>query len=241
MNKEDQKLTEQQVANTILADRNSFLSVTTKIAIALFGIYALSNFVSKDFPSAIMQAIMVILLVFSLMVQKRKMVWSINIATFVLAYITLYNFTTGGVAQTGVYWIFLFPGLVFTFQGKKNGLRWTIPVFIVLILAAIGSIFYGFPKSPYSTFVIINQLMILAILSGTSYFRQNIVEKGQDSFKALIKKINEDSNSLTKTLNRLEDRSQDLEKLNRFMIGRELKMIQLKEENKILESKKEQK
>ena len=239
MNIDDRSMSVKSVQDSIAADRASFLRATIKMALVLFGVYSIYNFVINDFPSAIMQAIMAVLLLVSLfLIQKNKdLKWPINISTFVLSYITLYNFSTGGVAETGVYWIFLFPGLVFTFQGKKNGLRWTLLVFFLIIMTAIGSIFYGFPKSPYSTAVIINQIIILAILSATSYFRQNIVEKGQTSLNELIEKSDEESKELKKALSEYENNSQELEKLNKFMTGRELKMIELKKRIAELEKK----
>ncbi|MEI7792039.1 MAG: hypothetical protein WCI57_00970 [Candidatus Berkelbacteria bacterium] len=104
-----------------IANKIKFIKIIGFVGILIIGGYSISNYIIRDYPFAIMENILVLLLIYSLtLVYKNKVDRGTDIGAFVLAYITLHNFSTGGYYETGMLWTFMFPSLIFVIQGKKR-------------------------------------------------------------------------------------------------------------------------
>lgn len=122
----------------------------------------------------------------------------------------------------------MFPSLIFVIQGRKKGLIWNIILYSFIIIMIIGHIFYNFPRLPYSDFMLVNLIVILAIVSAVSYSKQLILEKDQEFLQESAEQQKISNKKLIESLQNIQTRSDELEKLNKYMTGRELKMIELK-------------
>lgn len=224
------------------ANKINFIKIIGIAGVVVIGGYSAYNYIIKDYPYAIMETILAFLLIYSLfLVQKNEIERSTNIGAFVLAYITLHNFSTGGFSETGMLWTFMFPSLIFVIQGRRKGLIWNIILYSFIIIMIVGHIFYNFPRLPYSDFTLANLIAILAIISAISYSKQLILEKDQDFLAESARKEKLANISLAKSIEDLQSRSEDLEKLNKFMTGREIKMIELKKRIEEMEGLNENK
>ncbi|MEI7792040.1 MAG: hypothetical protein WCI57_00975 [Candidatus Berkelbacteria bacterium] len=76
--------------------------------------------------------------------------------------------------------------------------------------------------------MLVNLIVILAIVSAISYSKQLILERDQDFLSEGAKQEKKINQNLIESLQNLQSRSDELEKLNKYMTGRELKMIELK-------------
>ena len=238
MRKESKNPAKISPEQTSMANKINFIKIIGFAGVVVIGGYSISNFVIKDYPYAVMELIMALLLVYSLhLVYNNKVDRATDIGAFVLAYLTLHNFSTGGYSETGMLWTFMFPSLIFVIQGRKKGLVWNIILYFFIVIMIIGHIFYNFPNLPYSDFMLANLIAILAIVSAISYSKQLIMEKDQAFLEQAAKKEKLANENLMKSFQYFQSRSEELEKLNRYMTGRELKMIELKKRVAELENK----
>jgi PAS domain S-box-containing protein len=80
---------------------------------------------------------------------------------------------TGGTAETGLLWVFIFPVAAFFLTNKKMGAWWMVALFILIVLIMIGSHF-GLITTPYS-FVTLRQLLasVVVVTIGIYVYQQS--------------------------------------------------------------------
>ncbi len=167
---------------------------TKKIFIYIFSIvgsiilivYGVINYVIQDYSAAYFE----LFLGFSLLI-GTIIIRSINndfipetIGAFVLFSIAFHNFYSGGFNETGLFWVFLYPAIIFFIKGRKKGLIWLFIFYCTMILVVFAHIY--FPKNdliPYSNITILTFLISFLTISFFVYFYQLAQEEVQKRLK----------------------------------------------------------
>ncbi len=164
-----------------------------------------------------------LLLIISLCILRiLKLKWlpfASSIMIISIAFPLLVLLFTGGIAGTGIFWIFTFPVTVLFLEGKKKGGIWVIILCLLLGMLAILSA-YGFVDLYYSEPEIRQLIFCLLVVSGVIYFFENISEK-----KSVV----------------IEEQRKDLQNANVILMERadiaEVAKDELEEKKKTLEEK----
>ena len=135
------------------------------------------------------------------------------------------------------FWIFIEEGL------SRHASQALKVAYLLSIFVALAAVFAAF----IITFLVIRLVGPISKLAAFSQmiakgdFSQRMEAKSKDEIGRLAKNFNEMANRLQKSKQETEkeitQRTADLEKLNKYMVGRELKMVELKKEIKELKNK----
>ena len=124
----------------IFLSRKRLLYIVAIIGIVLFVVYAIANIYVKDYFEAGLEFVLVLLLVIALIAIQFKKGWHLALFLGALAVtiISIHNFITGGFEVTGLFWIYMFPPIIFLTQRYKKGIYWT--VFLLLVFLTVLSL-----------------------------------------------------------------------------------------------------
>jgi len=201
-------------------ERVLFLFSLIEIALLLyFGIYNLS--LSKEHLGAIEIAASIILAVNLIYLSaRRKHRLSTTIFLTISLFVLLILLLTGGVYETGIFWVFLFPVVTFLLEKPKRAILWNlllVGLFIAVII--LDSLKKPFIQLPYSTITLKQALLVYVSLVAFLYFYSQLFgEYVEDMVDFAVK------DPLTKLYNRafaFSYLNQELEKLKR----REIKSL----------------
>jgi PAS domain S-box-containing protein len=93
---------------------------------------------------------------------------------------------TGGTADTGLFWVFLFPVSSFFLTNKKAGLWWMLALFILIGLIMVGS-YYGEVASPYSLITLRQLLVTLGVVTiGIYAYQQSRESMAREAQKSSV-------------------------------------------------------
>lgn len=138
---------------------------------------------------------------------------------------------SGGIGGTGIYWFFVYIPLAFFVNEKWDALIWTVLIFAVLALTMTAS-FAGVASPAYTTTEIRQLMVSLGVLTIIVYYFSEITSyttRRIDEEKEILEQYVKD---LQKTSTKLREKTKEMQKLNELMVGRELKMIELKKQLK---------
>lgn len=149
---------------------------------------------------------------------------------------------TGGIQDTGIFWFYVMPTSVFFLSGRRGGVFWMGVVFLFSITIVFLQT-YGVVDTPYSTVTVRQMLFSLLVASVMVYAYEKRVESENVGSRRKTKelmKLNEDLAqeiaSRREAEKQLTSRTDELERTNRLLVGRELRMIELKKEIKKLKN-----
>ncbi|MFA6295966.1 MAG: hypothetical protein WC663_01290 [Patescibacteria group bacterium] len=221
------------------------------IGMLIFSAYAFINLYLKDFSTAILEFVFVVMLLAAIILINFPKYWNtaLFLGSLTITFISIHNYSTGGFDSTGLYWVYMFPPIIFMVQGYKKGLYWSIIFYaILLIIFFLHLSNVSLPKYfsfPYSTYTLIIFLISLAIILILFCIYQREQERFQKLLNVQIEQNKKVSENLRKSLfardesfKKTEEKTNELETLNSLMIGRELKIIELKNKIKELEENK---
>lgn len=96
--------------------------------------------------------------------------------------------TTGGIANTGIFWIYTFPVLAFFLKGKKWGLGWMAMFMIVYAVITYGNVL-GYWTLPYEIIVMRQLFLSFIAVSALTYFYQSVNEMQNEIIKEQTQNI----------------------------------------------------
>ncbi len=194
--------------------------------IVAFSTYSIINFVILDFPIAILEAALTIYtaVITLFLYRSKNIILATRYGVVPLVVITAHNFISGGFYGTGILWCYTFP-LVATFiSGRKNGvvlsslfLMFTF-IFFILFKAGLTPEFVTFL---YNDFY---YLMFVITFGGIAFMTYLIQSAWDASSYALM----ESQEKLENAIAEVAENNQELTRINKIMIDRELRMSELK-------------
>ena len=188
--------------------------------------------------------ITLILMTNLIFVRKTKNVdLASTVVIFALIPFYIFIINTGGIAQTGLFWLHPFPIVAFYFKGKKYGSYWSIVLLAYLVVLFTLKQF-DIHLTPLDPTPIRQATMSYILMVIFIYSYANAMEKKEEIIKNSATKLNKLNSTLTITNKKLkkqykesQDRTEELEKINKLTVGRELRMTELKKEIEELKSK----
>jgi hypothetical protein len=154
---------------------------------------------------------------------------------------------SGGIANTGLFWFFFFPQIAFFLTGQKRGLLW-ITVLVLISASVVALDMFGIVNVAFS-WVVLRQFGISFIaVTIITFFIMDRIEYDQDLAKkktkillGLNEKLSTEITDRQDAEDNLKTKTAELERLNTIMIGREVRMAELKQENQELKERIERK
>ena len=170
---------------------------------------------------------------------RRQNINAVSQGLCFIAFITVAAVTiSGGVAKTGLFLAFPYVPFVVFLRPKGSALRWiggmTIVLVISLFLALSGIINMPYAKGYFSLYVIhflISVLLVLAYVNEKVRADQRVKVVGENNLK-IADQLRKEAEDKSKLAEEYRIQADELKELNAMMIGRELKMAELKRELK---------
>lgn len=165
------------------------LSIIGIITLVIFTIY---NFTIEATTLAVSEGLITLVLIINLIIfQKYKNIKSGSVALMlIMIALSIVLLFKGGIENTGIFWLYIYPILAFFLQGKYYGFIWVI-VFIAINFTFAVLAQYEIIELSY-TFIEIRQFLIsLFVLSIMTFF----YEKVASSMKKNLKHANEELQS----------------------------------------------
>ncbi len=178
-----------------------FIYAISLVGCIVLFFYGLINILVEDYPAAYFElflSISLLLCIFIIRGSKNTRIAE-NIGSSVAFVIAFHNFYSGGFGETGLFWVYLFPAIIFFVKGKKDGLRWLFIFYTLLV--GIVFIHVYLPNTdilPYQNLTIITFLVSFITISFFIYFYQLTQENTQILLrsKKTLEHTNEDLKSL---------------------------------------------
>ncbi|MCX5896137.1 MAG: hypothetical protein NTZ51_09960 [Proteobacteria bacterium] len=135
-----------------LMRRIRFANIFSITVVAALFVFSLVNYMSAQYLSCVVELAGGLFGIFLFMqlrasgdIGRAQLQIMLNI-TVVMSYL----FTSGGIARTGIFWLFTFPVAAFFVSGRRRGWLWVATIIgEVLAMMALGIIFHV--TVPYST------------------------------------------------------------------------------------------
>ncbi|MEI7604372.1 MAG: hypothetical protein WCJ19_05120 [bacterium] len=223
--------------DSVLDHKKQYINFSAIIAfLVLFG-YALINIYLNDYNPALFEIFCALGFIIAayMMNYRNKYEIGITIGNAIISILAVYNFITGGFSSTGIFWVFVLICVIFYINGIKS-LFWVTALMVALLISTILSVF-NLIYIPYSLFEIFMFFVSSIIISIFTFFYN---KKINDSIQAIndknielnntMKKLQEKNEELQMSYNDLNKTTQELDTANKLMIGRELRMVEIKQE-----------
>ncbi len=235
-----------EISVTFAQSRKRFLVGVAILGAVIFVSYAIVNFTISDIWPAYLELALGIVCVLAIILirYERTVTAALVTGALVIAIISIHNFGTGGFYSTGPFWIFMFPPIIFVLRGYRRGLIWLGAMFGVFLLIWWLRPWPDYFTLPYSDFFILMFLIVLAVVSVLIYFYQYSQEQSQRMIARQTLQLQKNNASLQRQIEEKEqamkemtEKQAEVEKLNRLMIGREIRMKEMKEEIALIKGK----
>ena len=237
--------------NDIQYYRVRFFNYLAVIAFTLFSIFIIFDSLRGDYLSAGIELFLIILLIGALLILRLKngMRAALIIGSLIIFILCLFNFIDGGFQTAGILWIFIFPPVIFLLRGYKFGVTWASVFISILIIFGIldAAGVYSLKYNSYSIWISIIIFFVISIIiiifSRLQDKRGKIISEQSKEVSKTSKKLLASNKELKiaieerqKIIEELKIEKENAEKLSKAMVGRENRIIELKEEVKKLKS-----
>lgn len=226
------------IYKTIENKRKKYFTIIASLGILIFLLYVLVNIYVGDYGDSLFEFILALILVISIILIRYDKIERVGLilGSLVMYVISIHNFVTGGFDGTGIFWLIVFPVIVFMLRGSKRGAYWSL--LLILTIAFITLLNYlNYLSLPYNLFYSAMFLMSFSVLTLFNYIHQ----RNQETYQKIIEdqsiKLSMTLEKSKKDLKEIEEKRKSLEKLNKLMTGRELQMTKLKKQIAELKNK----
>ncbi|MCA9381222.1 PAS domain-containing protein [Candidatus Dojkabacteria bacterium] len=172
--------------------RYVFLSAATLVGVLIISGYSAINFIIGDTPIALLEVLLVIALLLGLFMIRTAT--SDELAVFlgstIVFIISLHNFFSGGFESTGIFWVYMYPAIIFFIQGRRNGLRWFLFFYVTVVGLAMTDAYYpNLDVLPYLPFNVAMFVVSFLVVGMIIYFYQLYQEQTQSLLAAQTSKL----------------------------------------------------
>ncbi|RKQ60354.1 diguanylate cyclase (GGDEF)-like protein [Thermovibrio guaymasensis] len=187
------------------------ISVITFLFLISFGYY---NYAFNLRKLGIFELVsgLAVLLNFIAFLYTRKYSLHSSIFLFIISIVLSVLIITGGIHNTGIFWIYLYPALVLVLKDFKKAVLWNIYFVVLLVLIVVADSLY-FIELPYDKTTLRQAIFVYFSLLLLSYFQFKFYAELIDDMKVLAVR-----DPLTGLYNRafaFSYLSQEIEKLKR--------------------------
>lgn len=166
-----------------------FINYVGVIGALILILYGFANLYIEDYVIGIVEFILALNIFYALWGIKKtnniELYSSIGLVSIFV--ISINNFTGGGFEETGLFWIYVYPLVVFFLKGTKDGITWMLGFFAVVIFFTLASAF-GYYNLPYEDFTVQMFVISLVLISVFVY----VYQKTQESSQMVISVKNRD-------------------------------------------------
>ncbi|MEA2099582.1 MAG: hypothetical protein U9P72_05555 [Campylobacterota bacterium] len=201
-----------------------FIYSLSIIGIVFISIVSVYNLFSGIYILGLGESIITLILIVNLFLFKKyQNVQLGSVALLVIMIVlSLLLLITGGIENTGIFWLFIYPVLAFFLQGSFYGFLWVILFLLINFLFALMSL-YGIVTISYS-FIEVRQFLISLFVLSTMVFFYEIV---MSSMKNRLKNRNKNLQiQIQKELEKNRKKEQQLLQQSRLaQMGEMISMI----------------
>lgn len=198
----DLNRTDEKAQRLIVFNLFSFVGVVS------FLVFSFVNFRIASYLPAVLEFAVAFVYFFNMLVlrvhKNTRFASRIALITHLVAMIFL--FLTGGIANTGVLWLFSYPVIALFLDNRTNGVFWIVLLMILIVFIGVGDALHMF-NTPYSPGMVMITLASLLVISLLSYFYAWVDETGH----ALLI---EQKHSLIERRDKLEQVNESLRQAN---------------------------
>lgn len=232
--RENLKLSE----NDVNLRRIRFMYIFTVVSQIFFIGFGIVNLFTGNYISASVEIIIGLVFVLNAFVyhysKNQKLAYS-TILILLFAFF-LYMISDGGLASSGLYWMFISPVVAFFLLGKKSGLYWSFYLIIFLLLCIvlqhINLISLAFEPATIMMAIaaLIMETIFVYIYEYINEYISEYVHDKQRDLQEINANLKKEIISKKRTEKKLQNKLEESEKLNQLMVGRELKINELKKQ-----------
>jgi len=159
------------------------LSVITFLFLVSFGYY---NYAFNLRKLGIFELVsgLAVLLNFIAFLYTRKNSLHSSIFLFIIGTVFSVLIITGGIHNTGIFWIYLYPALVLVLKDFKKAVLWNIYFVVLLVLIVVADSLY-FIEPPYDKTTLRQAIFVYFSLLLLSYFQFKFYAELIDDMKVL--------------------------------------------------------
>jgi len=158
-----------------LISKVSFLYIFTSMGVSVTFMFGIVNIATGRISIGTAEIIISLLQFFNIIyfIKKNNIVFTTNILNMLLYILFSILLIHGGIEKTGIYWIVMFPLIVY-FTDNKYSSSWII-LFIVTIIVIMILRYLGIINTPYSLIEYRQALISFLSISFILYFYHNII------------------------------------------------------------------
>jgi len=230
-----------------------FFIAFASIGAFFFILFAIINIIVKDYVPAIIE-IALTLLIFLLIIKtlkSRNLFWATNFGLIPIIVISLINFLNGGFNNTGIYLTFGLPLVCLFLAGRRKGTYAVLFYLFCITLIQFVLTDYISRAVEYDNFTFLIYLvgfLIVYVMTWLYHTAWNLseevvendkkyIEQSKNDLERQVKELEKVKSELQQSLKKTQEANEELRRVNRVIIGRELKMAELKDRIRELEKK----
>lgn len=220
-----------------------FLVISGIIGSLLLITYAIINFAIADYPAAVMELIMGLMMLAAVIISvvTMKLGLASALGLFPVVFMTMHNFNSGGFFDTGLLWCYILPPVSIFLVGTQIStvIHVLFLLFTLLLrtLANTGQVNFLYGDFEYLMFVLTyTTVFLLTALFETAWQQSNsaLIVKGlllgekNLELERTIDTLTKTKGELSASVGRYESANKLLTEANQKVIEREKKMVELK-------------
>lgn len=169
-----------------------FLNVLSLIGILALGFFSVYNIFFGIKSLGLWESAITLIVTANLILFQKHQNIKLGSIIIMLTMITLslVLLKTGGIENTGIYWLYIFPILAFFLQGSFYGFLWIIAFILVNLVVAVLARLDLFTLS-YSFIEVRQFLASMLVLSLMVYFYEKVVERMKKNLENNNKRLEE--------------------------------------------------
>ncbi len=150
--------------------RFSLLNIANLLALVTISVFAIINFDNEEFFLSFFQILLSISILINILMYRRYGKYHItSFFTILLIYIQIILlYYLGGINNTGIYWLMIFPILVFILKGRWLGMVWVSALIATLLLSIILN-YFSIISIVYPAFNVIVVIICISIITMMMY------------------------------------------------------------------------
>jgi len=204
-------------------ERQYLVDVLLLISTVALASFAIVHYMHFDYRVATFQAVLAVIYTACLLLPEKKVSVATKEYVILLGTIVLFLvlIASGGIANTGIYWVPFLPFMIFAIVGLRKGVWW-IALFILgflgIILLDILHIFetpYSAAKLGYFLVAFLFYVLAASVLEGVRLRQQMDMEKNNHLLEHMREELNTTLENLEK---QVEDRTVELKMSNKRLL-----------------------